>query len=150
MSIVGVICLGLLVDIVLPKGNVSKYVKGAFSLVVVAVIIAPLPSIFNSEWKIDFDINKFQVDSQFVESTLAKWSKQSSDDVEEYLFKRGYKASVSITFKDEELNKIESVRVFVELANFKEEVWKNVLDSVKDEVVEHFLLEEKKVFVEPL
>ena len=38
MSVVGVICLGVLLEIVLPSGKTTKYVRGTFSLLVVYVI----------------------------------------------------------------------------------------------------------------
>ena len=38
MSVVGVICLGVLLEIVLPSGKTTKYVRGTFSLLVVFVI----------------------------------------------------------------------------------------------------------------
>ena len=43
LSIAGVICLGILLEIVLSEGKTAKYVKGAFSLLVVIAIVAPLP-----------------------------------------------------------------------------------------------------------
>lgn len=55
MSVVGVICLGVLVEIVLPGGKTAKYVRGAFSLLVVYVIASIIPVIAKSEWKFDAD-----------------------------------------------------------------------------------------------
>ena len=66
LSIAGVICLGILLEIVLPEGKTAKYVKGAFSLLVVIAIVAPLPKLINS----DFDIN--------VDADIPSWSQ--SDD----------------------------------------------------------------------
>ncbi len=150
MSIVGVICLGLLVEIVLPKGKVAKYVKGAFSLVVVAVIIAPLPSLFEGEWKIDFDLSQFEVDEQFVEQTLSKWSAKTSDEIKSYLSECGYDAMVQISFADDSLKDIARVDVFVKLANFKQEVWQRVLDDIKSQINTKFGIEQDKILVEPL
>lgn len=66
LSIAGVICLGILLEIVLPEGKTAKYVKGAFSLLVVIAIVAPLPKLIKS----DFDIN--------VDADIPSWS-QSGD-----------------------------------------------------------------------
>lgn len=54
-SIVGVICLGILLDIVLPEGKTTKYIRGAFSLIVILAIVAPIPSLLKKEWKINAD-----------------------------------------------------------------------------------------------
>lgn len=56
-SIVGVICLGILLDIVLPEGKTTKYIRGAFSLIVILAIVAPIPSLLKKEWKINADVS---------------------------------------------------------------------------------------------
>ena len=53
MSIVGITALGVLMDILLPEGETSKYIKGIFALFTVFVIIYPLPKIVNG----NFDYN---------------------------------------------------------------------------------------------
>lgn len=53
LSVVGVIALGVLVDILLPSGKMAKYVRGAFSLLVVLVISSIVPIIANADFKID-------------------------------------------------------------------------------------------------
>ena len=55
MSVVGVVCLGVLLDIIVPDGEINKYIKSVFSIVTVLVIVAPLPLLINS----DFDIGHF-------------------------------------------------------------------------------------------
>ena len=50
MSIVGVVSLGVLLEILLEDGQTSKYIKGVFAIAVVLVIVAPLPKFFNKEW----------------------------------------------------------------------------------------------------
>ncbi len=59
LSVVGVIALGVLVDILLPSGKMAKYVRGAFSLLVVLVISSILPIIANADFQIDFDSSDF-------------------------------------------------------------------------------------------
>lgn len=59
LSVVGVIALGVLVDIILPNGKIAKYVKGAFSLLVVLVISSILPIIANMNFQIDVDSSDY-------------------------------------------------------------------------------------------
>lgn len=59
LSVVGVIALGVLVDIILPSGKIAKYVKGAFSLIVVLVISSIVPLIADIDFQIDTDIGKY-------------------------------------------------------------------------------------------
>lgn len=55
MSVVGVICLGVLLEIVLPSGKTTKYVRGAFSLLVVYVIASIIPVVAKADWDFDSD-----------------------------------------------------------------------------------------------
>lgn len=54
LSIVGVVSLGVLIEIIMPEGEHSKYIKGIFSLVVVFVIISPFPKLIKGESTSDF------------------------------------------------------------------------------------------------
>ena len=59
MSIVGITALGVLMDILLPEGETSKYIKGIFALFTVFVIIYPLPKIINGNFDYNFLFNIF-------------------------------------------------------------------------------------------
>lgn len=50
MSIVGVAVLTLLVDILVPEGETSKYIKSVFAILTVLIIASPLPKLFSSEF----------------------------------------------------------------------------------------------------
>ncbi len=49
MSIVGAIVLTFLIDVIMSDGEMKKYVKGITSLIVLAIIVAPLPNFFTNE-----------------------------------------------------------------------------------------------------
>ncbi len=55
LSIVGVVSLGVLLEILLADGETAKYIKGVFALAVVLILVAPLPKFLNK----DFDLNDF-------------------------------------------------------------------------------------------
>lgn len=55
----GVICLGILLEIVLPQGKSAKYIKGAFSLLVVLAIASPLPRLLKKDYEISIDTDYF-------------------------------------------------------------------------------------------
>ncbi len=70
MSIVGVVSLGVLLEILLEDGQTSKYIKGVFAIAVVLVIVAPLPKFFNKEWSYEdfFSAAIHQPDNDFVDN----------------------------------------------------------------------------------
>ena len=68
LGIVGIIALGLLLEIVLPDGQITKYVRGAFSLLVIVAVIAPLPKIFGGDFEFVFDGVSYEIDSTYLTS----------------------------------------------------------------------------------
>lgn len=55
LGVVGIVLIGTLVDLILPDGEMQKYIKAIFSIVIVFVMISPIVNIDLN--KIDF--NKF-------------------------------------------------------------------------------------------
>lgn len=53
MSITGVICISVIVELILPNGQMNKYIKGIFSFIILLVIISPLPKLLKKDF--DFD-----------------------------------------------------------------------------------------------
>lgn len=142
MSIMGVICLGILTEIVMPEGQTAKYVKGAFSLLVIFVIAAPLPKLLNKEFEFDFGDYEYGVDDAFAEDVYDTREKQLSADIEDYLNLSGWECRVSVKLKDGSLNAVESVTVTLYGENDGEEA-----DGLRESVEEKFGISPDKVFV---
>ena len=108
ISVVGVIALGILLEIALPEGKTSKYVKGAFSLLVVLCIVAPLPSLFKKGTPA-IDQSWLAVDESYVDDAYADYTRRMENAVEEYLAGEGYSAKASVTFEDGRVARIDIV-----------------------------------------
>ena len=134
MSIVGVICLGLLLEIVLPEGQTAKYVKGAFSLLVVFVIAAPLPNLLGKDWKLNLDGYSFEIDEDYINSTYAAFSQNSGDDLEKYLLESGYVCDVEVKLKEGTPAAYAQINVVVR--NFKAQVEDVVAERIRNLIVE--------------
>ena len=50
LSIAGIISLSVIVELMLPEGQLNKYIRSVFSFIVVLVIIAPLPSLIGKNF----------------------------------------------------------------------------------------------------
>ena len=55
LSVVGIVVIGVLVDLILPEGEMQKYIKAIFSVFVVFVMISPILKIDIN----NIDFNKF-------------------------------------------------------------------------------------------
>lgn len=126
MSIVGVICLGILLEIVLPSGKTAKYIKGAFSIVVVLVIVAPLPSIVKKDWKFEFDDSFFSVDEGYVESVNSSYRESVENDLKSYLARCGYEV-VDIKIEYDEQKSVDIVSLTIS----RNEEWSDASQSQK-------------------
>mgnify|MGYP005805768403 FL=1 len=47
LSIAGVVLLSVLVELILPSGSMSKYIKGIFVFIIMFVILSPVPTLLN-------------------------------------------------------------------------------------------------------
>ena len=69
LSIAGVICLSVIVELILPEGQMNKYIKGIFSFVVIFIIISPIPTLMKKELNIEkifgFE-NSISVDEDYL------------------------------------------------------------------------------------
>ena len=55
LSIAGIICLSVLIELILPSGQMNRYIKGILSFIIVLVIILPLPKLVNQNIEVDED-----------------------------------------------------------------------------------------------
>lgn len=53
VSIVGIVILGVLVDIIITDGQTAKYIKSVFAIITVFVIASPIPKIINGDLNIE-------------------------------------------------------------------------------------------------
>ena len=96
-SIVVAVCLTVLIDIFLSDGETKKYVKSAASLVVFAVIISPIPSLFNKD--IDFFTASPQTvetsaDSAYLSTYYSRKYSALEDSCEKLLDQKGFEGEI--------------------------------------------------------
>ena len=115
LTLLGVILLGVLVDVILPSGSTAKYISGIFSIFVVFVIVSPLLSFIKKGYNLKdyFSNEQIELDNKLLGSfNKAKFSKLERD-IEQELANNGYEnVSVCITLDTEENElKIQTIQV---------------------------------------
>lgn len=66
LSIVGIVFIGVILDVILPDGKTSKFIKHIFSIFLMFMVISPITKLsVNSNW---FN-NNLVVDSNFIYKT---------------------------------------------------------------------------------
>jgi stage III sporulation protein AF len=118
LSIVGVVALTVLLDILLPEGQMNKYLKGIFSLLVILVVISPLPSLVkNGTFEDFFKLEKGDFDVDYEKSDPLKAFNEreigrAEAELEKYLLQNGYLVRVEITCERGILAGIDEITVF--------------------------------------
>ena len=120
LSIVGVVLLGVLIDVIMPDGEMNKFIKGVFSLLALFIIISPVQKLFNN----NFDLNQIFYDSKAVETDtdfLEATNKQLKNQLERTLVARYKNAGfdgikVEIVY-DLSNNVLEIKKVIVDISN---------------------------------
>lgn len=114
MSIVGVVAIGVLLDILLPSGEINKYIKGVFGIVVVFVIIIPLPKLVKGDFIDFFDTTQeIEIDEGYYSDSLKRRNEEREKATLTYLKTSYLVKSVDIDYADNDFNKITSVKIRV-------------------------------------
>lgn len=120
LSIVGVVFLGVLIDVIMPDGEMNKYVKGVFSIIALCVILSPIPKLFKKDFDIGnlfYDSAAVQVDADFLEAT----NKQLKNQFENALVAK---------LKDAGFDCIK-VEILCDMSNYNFEIKKVIIDISK-------------------
>ncbi|MCX4362523.1 MAG: stage III sporulation protein AF [Clostridia bacterium] len=104
IGIVGVVSLGVLIEILLPEGENSKYIKGIFSVIVIFVIISPLPKLAKGDYINGFNSDKQQisVDEDYYQNVKEDMQSKIQNSLKNKLQEAGYNdLSYDIKFDEE-------------------------------------------------
>ena len=93
MSIAGVVALGVLVDIIVPEGEIHKYIKNIFALITLTVIISPIITFINSDINTHTSMNKqaYSMDNSLLKTINSDIYDKEAEKIETILDINGYK-----------------------------------------------------------
>lgn len=93
ISITGIICLSVVVELVLPEGQINRYIKGIMSFLVTLIIVLPLPKLLNSKKDysniIDFE-ESISVDKDYLYQLNLDKANSLKEDIEAEISRLGY------------------------------------------------------------
>lgn len=114
MGIVGVVAVGVLLDILLPSGEINKYIKGIFGIVVVFVIVAPLPKLLKGDGFGIFDkIEDMNYDKQYVEKINEERNEKREEEVFAKMCNLADISKVSISYSQSDYYSIVGVTITI-------------------------------------
>lgn len=139
LSIAGIISLSVLIELILPNGQMNRYIKGILSFLIVLVIILPLPKLMNEKINLDnifnYDQNIEADEDYLYQLNLDKINalqKQIENKIDSY----GYKY-ISVYISADILNKnmkIKSINVDLSHLVISENAEHNDIMKIKKDI----------------
>lgn len=142
LSVTAVICLTVLLDIIMPDGQMKKYVKGIVSIIVIFVIITPLASIAVGE----FDLTKgnITIDSEMLDNLESTSDRYRETQLEAMLSDD----DITVDVKIENDNGKKKVEVIIQNQVLSENEMNILKQKVKDTVTDFLGIDSGSVSVE--
>lgn len=132
IGIVGVVSLGALIEVLLPEGENSKYIRGIFSIIVIFVIISPLPKLAKGDYIKGFtsQTQGVSIDEEYYESAKENIQEKIKDNLAEKLEKAGYNdLSYDIQFDEEYVFMID--KIVVNCKGIDEQQWQELQEFLR-------------------
>lgn len=150
LSIVGVILLGVLINLILPEGSMSKYIQNIFALIVVFVIVSPVSTLVNYNFDVGsiIETSQVEIDQNFVYLVNSQTVNQLEFSIENSLEQEGY-LGVSVTISANiTTSPLKVEKVTLDLLNLvinREVQHINKYSKMKEVVLEEVNIEEGKI-----
>ena len=132
LSIVGIVCMGVIIDIFIPDGQTNKYIKGIFSLLIVFVIISPLPKFINKDYNLNNILNNVNTDIDI--NFISNINKQKADAIQNLLSNALKNEKIDVKSLEITSNylqeEFEVMSVFVDISNNKAETKEELKNNI--------------------
>ena len=154
LSIIGIVFLGVLVDVVLPDGEMNKFIKGMFALIAVFVIVSPISKLVNTDITVeklaDTSI-QIEVDNDFLNATTNQYINSLQNILKAKLSDSGYE-NINVTINGYLSNNVLVIeKVKIDISNMvltKEKQHINKYTEITKIAVESLNVEESDVFID--
>ena len=83
LTLLGIVLLGVLIEVILPPGTTSKYISGIFSIFVMFVILSPILTWIRSDYKLSDYFTK--TDIQLNEKLLYNINNSKLSEIEQVI-----------------------------------------------------------------
>ena len=135
LGIVGVVSLGVLLELLLPDGDNSKYIKGVFSVIVIFVIVSPLPKLVKGETSEWFSTSgsAIEIDDGYYQSAKEDIQNKLFQSVEDKLSEKGYNdLSFDIKFDEDYVYLIDSITI--NASEMTDEEWQELIKYLQSTI----------------
>ena len=90
LSILGIVIVGVLVDIVVPSGTINKYIKSIYAIFVLAVILSPVIKFLSNTHDINVNIAGYEINEDLMNYINTNKIKSIETNIENKLKDEGF------------------------------------------------------------
>jgi stage III sporulation protein AF len=98
LSVLGIVVIGVFIDIIIPTGTINKYIKGIYSIFVVVVIINPVVKFLNKKHDFSIKYEDYQADNKLLDYIFSMRSNSLENCIESSLNEQGF-SNIDIILK---------------------------------------------------
>lgn len=99
LSILGIVVAGVFIDIIVPTGSISKYIKGIYSIFVVAVIISPVVKFLNKNHNLTIKYAEYNINENLLDYIYSMRATSLETNLEKLLEDQGFSnLDIKLTF----------------------------------------------------
>lgn len=120
LSVIGIVVFGVLINLILPEGEIQKYIKAIFSVFVVFIMIYPILNIDISKINYDeffYNQTSVTVDEKYLENYKEKYRESLQNQCETVLNNNGYQNVRVEIYLNLSSEKFEIEKIYVNLKN---------------------------------
>ncbi len=117
LSVLGIVIIGVIIDIIIPSGSINKYIKSVYAIFVVAVLISPIINLINKNQGFNFQYEDFEINSSLLNYINSQKANSIENDIKNRLKNEGYDNIDIIINYSQENNEFKLISCLINLQN---------------------------------
>ncbi len=117
ISILGIVVLGIIIDVIVPNGTINKYIRSIYAIFIVAVILSPLINFMKSNDKFSFNYKEYEINRNLINYIYTSKKEATENSITQALSSEGIEGVEVILNISTDLEKLTYVSCLVNLEN---------------------------------
>lgn len=148
LSILGIVMAGIIIDLIIPSGSISKYIKSVYSIFIVAVLIMPLINFLNNNNGFNLAYKDYELQESLLTFIHKNRVESLEKTIEQNLTAHGIEnvdIEIKFSLENNELNYISCKVNLINVAISADKQHINKYEFIKDVVSNFTNLSSKEI-----
>lgn len=90
LSILGIVVAGIIIEVIIPTGTISKYIKSVYAIFVVAVLLMPLINFLNKNHGLQLSYSDIELQQNLINYISKSRVEKTETNIEQHLSNEGF------------------------------------------------------------